>query len=84
MRLVFCGCVQLRTANLRHCEITDHANLRGRLFVFGKVPGSIPVLVICLSRENIKTDHGPHGFIQYICTCSIHAFEILAFECLQY
>jgi len=58
MRLVCCGCVQLQTANLGHCESTDYANLRGPLFIFGKVPGSIPVLVICLLGKTSRPTTG--------------------------
>jgi len=76
MRLVFCGCVQLRTANLRHCESIDHANLRGRLFIFGKVPDSSPVLVVCvcvcvslsLSLENTSRQTTGHVVLYIILT----------------
>jgi len=68
MRLVFCCCVQLRTANLRHCESIDHANLQGRLFIFGKAPGSIPVLVVCLSLEKTSRQTTGHVVLYIIFT----------------
>ena len=48
-----------------HCESTDHANFRCRLFTFGKVSASIPVLVL-LSLEKTSRQTTGHVVVYMI------------------